>query len=101
MKRFNWMFTPGVVMSLFFLWLGITNIQKDPLFYTVWLIICSFTFYRTLRMFLGMPITNEQQRQNESSSSSVRLKELEDLYNQGLITREELEEKRQEILDEI
>ena len=39
--------------------------------------------------------------ENQSDSIEERLKKLDSLYNQGLITRDEYDEKRKQILNEI
>lgn len=104
MKKFNWMAVPGVVVGIFFIWIGISNIAQSPFFYIVWLVISGFSFYRSLRFFLGIgDISNyaSTSASNDTSGVSERLRELEGLYNQGLITREEFDHKRQKILDEL
>lgn len=102
MKRFNWTALPGVIVTLYFIYIGITISTSNVLYACVWLFISSFGFYRSFCVFIGKPSnTTKTFKLNSETKTSNRLNELTSLYDQGLITREEFEEKREKILNEL
>lgn len=102
MKKINWLAFPSLLVSVYFVYLGIQNFTGNPIFFTVWLILTGFTLYRSFMFLIGNPVNQKPPVNYEQpSDSAMRLQELENLYHQGLITREEFENKRQEILDEL
>ena len=70
----------------------------------LWTCAAAFIVYANYRNgFTDKPISTHEIIVEESDSESIeeRLKTLESLYNQRLITKEEYDEKRKQILNEI
>ena len=55
----------------------------------------------TKRAFGEMQMSCEEEKADENEDIEIRLRKLQGLYEQGLITQEEYKNKRQEILDEL
>lgn len=102
MKKFNWVALPGIIVSSYFIYIGVTKLSDDILFACIWLFLSGTALYRSLMILLNRSIKKIVASENNSHNGvEKRLKELDNLYDQGLITRAELEENRNNILKEI
>lgn len=101
----------GFIVGIVFVFIGIfVAIPAAGLFGIFWTacaaLIC-FSHYRNGFSNQRIPTyeididEGEATYQESTSSIESRLKQLEDLYNRGLITRDEYDQKRKEILDEL
>lgn len=97
----------GVVMGIIFCLIGFCIvIPVAGLFGVLWtLIAIVITVMNALNAFSDKGFATQEIIIDEEESGSgrieERLKRLEQLYNQGMITKEEYDKKRQSILDEI
>ena len=112
MKRSSGVIVNLIVMlavEVFFIYQGIRILlQGQYAFAILWLLICSLPFIKSIQSFIYY-LRNGVMKQpmdetNQNSCPSLeqqRLRKVEALYNQGLLTREEYEAKRKEIIDQI
>lgn len=95
----------AMVFGLIFVCIGIfVVIPTFGPFGILWTSAAAFIVYANYRNgFTDKPMTTHEIIVEESDSESIeeRLKTLESLYNQRLITKEEYDEKREKILNEI
>lgn len=104
----------SLIVAVFFIYQGIlVFLQGDVIFAIVWLLICSTILISSVKsLYQGIKTIRFHRRSegeeafsdsqesswNVSFQEKSRLVKLEDLYRNHLITREEYEEKRKEIL---
>lgn len=93
----------GMIIGIVFVCIGIfVAIPMAGLFGFFWTAIAVYITYANYRDgFTDKPISGYEIDIEDSHSIENRLKNLESLYNQGLITRDEYDSKRKEILKDI
>ena len=92
-------------ISIVFVFIGFTiAIPLFGLFGIFWTAVACLGCYNAYKQGYtdeGMPAYEISIDETDTSDIEARLKKLENLYNSGLITRDEYDVKRKEILDEI
>lgn len=93
----------SVVIGFIFVLIGIfVAIPNAGLFGIFWTGIAIFITYSNYRDgFTDRPLSHYEIDIEDSNSTENRLKKLDSLYNQGLISREEYDEKRKDILNDL
>ena len=101
----------GGVVGLVFVGIGVgVAIPSFGLFGIFWTLVAVgitiFNFYQAFgKRYIGPEISIEDEETVNTAPagnpSAVRLQQLQSLYDQGLVTQEEYEAKRQEILREL
>ena len=95
----------GFIAGIAFVFTGIfVAIPTFGLFGILWTCIAGFicySHYKNAYTDEGMPAYEISIDETDTSDIEARLKKLENLYNSGLITRDEYDVRRKEILDEI
>lgn len=100
-------FIVGLVFVLIGIFIAIPTFGLFGIFWTACAGMICFSHYRNGFSNQRIPTyeidieEGESNVQEVTSSIESRLKQLENLYNNGLITRDEYDQKRQEILDEL
>ena len=97
--------TFSVLVGVVFCCIGLfIAIPMAGLFGIFWTAIAFFITYSAYRNgFTDHPMNEYELHVDDIGSESIegRLKQLDSLYNQGLITREEYDEKRKDILNKL
>lgn len=93
----------GMIVGIGFICFGLfVAIPIFGLFGLLWTGVAVFITYTNYRNgFTDKPMSSYEIDIEDSHSIENRLKNLDSLYNQGLITREEYDAKRKEILNDI
>ena len=101
----------GGVVGLVFIGIGVgLAIPSFGLFGIFWTLVAVgitiFNFYQAFgKRYIGPEIRIEDEELQDGipaeNPSAARLRQLQSLYDQGLVTEEEYEAKRQEILQEL
>lgn len=81
----------------------ITTLWKDKAGnYKIIIIVCAVILLVSVILLISSLLNNENNKNNNiQNSTKSKLQELEQIYKQNLITEEEYENKRKEILDKL
>lgn len=113
MQRFSiWSYIVSILVGLFFVANGITTMLAGQyIFSIIWLILTGTFLFRSIQGLVQELHKRKQTNEFESSSytsaqaptfvEKQRLEKLEQLYQSGLISKEEYEEKRKSIIKDI
>jgi len=97
----------GGVMGALFVLLGIfVIIPMAGLIGVIWTLaaaaIAGMSLYQAFgKTYVGPEIHIESEDEGQPAAAAERMRQLQELYAQGLVTREEFEAKRKEILREL
>lgn len=99
----------GMIVGIVFVLIGLCFvIPQMGLFGILWtLIAVAITVINAINVFSEKGVAtsrievDEWKRETSSSSVEERLKKAEDLYQKGMITKEEYDQKRKDILNDI
>lgn len=93
----------GVIFVLIGIFVAIPAVGPFGIFWTaVAAVIAAVNFYQAFgKGYIGPKIEIEDVSEGSEGSAEARLRELQSLYDQHLITSDEYEEKRKEILNKL
>lgn len=100
-------FFVGIVFCLIGVFVVIPSAGLFGVFWTAMAGIITYTHFRNGFTEEGIPTQeiivdeNDYSQYEESNDIENRLRKLESLYQQGLITRDEYDEKRKELIDQL
>lgn len=108
MKNNRFSMYVSIIVTILFLTIGIrVFLHGSYLFAVIWILITASILYQNILMIRKNRQRDDScfyEQNQQSSSSSIekeRLQKLEDLYRSGLISREEYDKKREDIINSI
>lgn len=113
MKNSKWGLFISLIVSVCFILVGVkVFIQGNYLFAIVWILISGTSFVNCIKglfnhnsysnidqTFVNHEMEDVYGHRTQASYAKQRLMELEDLYRSGLLTKEEYDTKRKDIID--